>query len=50
VAALEEFARGCTWNVVEPIVEAHCSATDAELDACRQLGLNLARAIQEKPS
>jgi flavorubredoxin len=50
VAALEEFARGCKWNLIEPIVEAHCSATDAELDSCHQLGMNLAKAIQTKGS
>lgn len=48
VAALEEFARGGKWNLIEPIIEAHCSATDKQLDDCRQLGTNLAKAIKAK--
>ncbi|MCJ7543962.1 MAG: hypothetical protein MUP47_05255 [Phycisphaerae bacterium] len=48
VAALEEFARGSKWDLISPVVEAHCSPTDKDLDDCRQLGLNLAKTILAK--
>ena len=35
-------------ELVEPVVEARFSATDDELERCRQLGRNVALAVQGK--
>ena len=47
VKAIREYAETAKWNVVEPVVEAKCSPTEDDLDACRQLGANLAEAVTD---
>ncbi|MBT3181242.1 MAG: FprA family A-type flavoprotein [Deltaproteobacteria bacterium] len=38
VSTLKEFAEEGNWDLVDPIVEAHCSPTDEDLNQCFTLG------------
>lgn len=46
VKTLRSFAEDGDWDLVEPVVEARCHPTPADLDACRQLGRNLAQRLR----
>jgi flavorubredoxin len=48
VSTLTEFAKEGkgAWDLVEPIVEAKCSPTEADLDLCEQLGQNVVKRLK----
>ncbi|MBS3734436.1 MAG: FprA family A-type flavoprotein [Phycisphaerae bacterium] len=45
VKAVRAAAEDAGWRLVEPVVEARCAPSDADLDACGKLGANLATAL-----
>jgi len=47
VKRLRECAGECGWNLLEPVVEARCSPTPEDLEACRALAANLAGALAD---
>jgi flavorubredoxin len=47
VSAMQGFAERAKWDVVEPIIEAHCSAGPDEMAQCAQLGKAMAQRIRE---
>lgn len=48
VKRLKEFAAAVSWDLADPVIEAKCSAGDAQLEECVQLGRNM--AADAKPS
>ncbi len=46
VKALREFAQQAKFQTLEPVVEACCSPTDADIDQCYELGRNMAAALE----
>lgn len=48
VKGLRQFVERNKLQLVEPVIEAQFAATDGQLEQCRQLGRNLASAIQAK--
>jgi flavorubredoxin len=46
VKALQQFAQEGDWEVLEPVIEARCSPTRHDLDACYELGRTMARAVK----
>jgi flavorubredoxin len=46
VKGLREFVETSKLELVEPVVEARFESTDNELEQCRQLGRNVAKAVQ----
>jgi flavorubredoxin len=48
VKRLRRFVENNKLELVEPVIEARFSATDDELEQCRQLGSDVVRAIQGK--
>jgi flavorubredoxin len=46
VKRLKEFAGTVSWDLVDPVLEVKCSARDAQLDECMQLGRNMAAAVK----
>ncbi len=47
VRTLAEFAREDQWDLVQPVVEAHCAPTEADLKQCEALGQAVVRRIKE---
>jgi hypothetical protein len=45
---LKEYVERSRMELVEPVVEARFAATDDELERCRELGRNVARAVRGK--
>ena len=45
---LKGFAGEGKWNVVQPTIEAKSAPTDDNLDACRELGSNIAGELRKK--
>ena len=45
VKRLRQFAQNGTWQLIEPVVEAKCAPTEADLAACFQLGENMAKTV-----
>ncbi|MHC4718152.1 MAG: FprA family A-type flavoprotein [Planctomycetota bacterium] len=46
VRAIREYCEQGKYDLVEPVVEARCAPTETDLEACRQLGRNLASALR----
>lgn len=46
VKSIKAYCERCKFEVLEPVVEAHCSATEADLQQCRDLGAALAARLQ----
>ncbi len=44
---LQEFADSCSWNRVEPVIEAKASPSESDLKECRELGRNMAEKLTE---
>ncbi len=47
VRTLAEFASEDNWDLVQPVVEAHCAPSAADLAHCVELGQAVVRRIQE---
>lgn len=47
VRALAEFAHEDEWDLVQPVVEAHCAPTEHDLKQCEVLGQAVVRRIKE---
>jgi flavorubredoxin len=46
VKTLREFAEAGDWDLVEPVVEAHCGPTPDDLKACREIGQNVVQHMR----
>ncbi len=46
VSTLTEFAKDGSWDLVEPVVEAHCAPTEEDLKKCFELGQNVVKKIR----
>jgi len=46
VSTLTEFGKSGGWDLVEPIIEAHCAPTPDDLKMCEQLGQNIVKRLK----
>jgi len=47
VKTLVEWAKGIGWELVEPVIEAHCSPTDVDLNKCFELGQRIVERLEK---